>query len=183
MQLQFLEGSPKTGTSGSLWDLSGGLSLFLHCRGGGHAAEQGFPAAPSEGQGMTAALCCGWLQGCEARSAARGAEGCPSEQGPCTPGGCVPGQGLCHLPGSALSLPGELPMTPWGEAVGGRSHSLQGRVLVSRECSVGQGCSQLQIPTGHSPETFQEAQQGRGYLKGKDPVLSIFYSGMSGWAM
>ena len=54
---------------------------------------------------MTAALCCGQLQGYEARCAARGAEGCPSEQGPCTPEGCVLGHGLCCLPGSALSLP------------------------------------------------------------------------------
>ena len=143
----------------------------------------GLPHCTIRGLRVMAAFSQGLLQGCEAGCAARGAEGCPSEQGPCTPGGCVPGQGLCRLPGSALSLPGELPMTRWGEAVGGRSHPLQGRVLVSRECSVGQGCSRLQIPTGHSPETFQEAQQGRGYLKGKDPVLSIFYSGMSGWAM
>ena len=143
----------------------------------------GLPHCTIRGLRVMAALSQGLLQGCEAGCAARGAEGCPSEQGPCTPGGCVPGQGLCRLPGSALSLPGELPMTPWGEAVGGRSHSLQGRVLVSRGRSVGQGCSQLQIPTGDSQETFQEAQQGRGYLKGKDPVLSIFYSGMSGWAM
>ena len=27
---------------------------------------------------------------------------------PAVPQGCVPGQGLCHLPGSALSLPREL---------------------------------------------------------------------------
>ena len=31
------------------------------------------------------------------------------------------GQGLCRLPGSALSLPGELPRALRGEAAGGRS--------------------------------------------------------------
>ena len=103
---------------------------------------------------MMAALCCGWLQGCEARNAARGAEGCPSEQGPCTPGGCALGQGLCCLPGSALSLPGELPTALWGEAVGGRRDSHQGRVLLlSGGCCLAQGCSQLHI----TPRTLAEA--------------------------
>ena len=48
---------------------------------------------------------------------------------------------------------------------------------------MGEGCSQLQITAGRSLEIFQEAQHGRGYLQGKDPVLPIFYSGLSGWAM
>ena len=44
------------------------------------------------------------------------------------------------LPRSALSLPGEIPMVLWGEAVGGKTG--QGRVLlVVRRCCVGQGCS------------------------------------------
>ena len=55
--------------------------------------------------------------------AAGGAAGCPglwcrAGSLPC-PRGCVPGQGLCRLPGSALSLPGELPRAlrgdVWGE--------------------------------------------------------------------
>ena len=54
---------------------------------------------------MTAAFSQGQLQDCEARCAAMGAQGCSSEQGPFAPGGCVLGQGLCCLPGSALSLP------------------------------------------------------------------------------
>ena len=99
---------------------------------------------------MTAAFCQGWLQGCEGRCAARGAQGRPSELGPCTPGGCVPKPGLCRLPGSALSLPRELPTALRGEAVGGRSDSCQGRVLVLlRGYCVGQGCSKLQITPGH----------------------------------
>ena len=99
---------------------------------------------------MTAAFCQGWLQGCEGRCAARGAQGHPSELGPCTPGACVLGQGLCHLPGSALSLPGELPTALWGEGEGGRSSPCQGRVLLLlRGCSRDQGCSQLQITPQH----------------------------------
>ena len=101
----------------------------------------------------------GWLRGCEATCAARRARGCPSEQGPCTPGGCVLGQGLCRLPGSALSLPGELLTALWGEAVGGRSHPQQGRVLLlPRGCCVAQGRSQLRV----TPRTFW-----RGVLRGR----------------
>ena len=74
---------------------------------------------------MVGAFSQGWPKGCEGGCAGRGAQGCPSEQGPCTPGGCVLGQGLCRLPGSALSLPGELPTALWGEAVGGRGDSQQ----------------------------------------------------------
>ena len=62
------------------------------------------------------------------------------------PQGLCAGQGLCLLPGSTLSLPGVLPNELWGEAVGGRSDSQQGRVfMLSRECCIGQGCSQLHI--------------------------------------
>ena len=74
-----------------------------------------------------AAFSQGWLQGCEGGCAARGAQGCPSKQGPCSPGGCVLGQGPCHLPGSALSLPGELPTEVRGEAVRRRSDPLAGQ--------------------------------------------------------
>ena len=75
------------------------------CRGEGRALEQGFPALLLEGQGgTTPAFSQGRLQGCEARCTPRGAQGCPSEQVSCALGGCVLGQGLSHLPGSALSL-------------------------------------------------------------------------------
>ena len=55
--------------------------------------------------------------------AAGGAAGCPGlwcrAGSLLCPRGCVPGQGLCRLPGSALSLPGELPRAlrgdVWGE--------------------------------------------------------------------
>ena len=95
---------------------------------------------------MVAPFSQGWPKGCEARCAGRGAQGCPSQQGPCTPGGCVLGQGLCRLPGSALSLPGEIPTALWGEAVGGRSYPCQGRVLLLlRGGCMGQDGSQLQV--------------------------------------
>ena len=152
MQVQFLEASPKAATSHSLQDLSGCLSQYPCCREGGRAPEQGFPAAPSEGQGMTAAFCWGRLQGCEGRCAARGAQGRPSELGPCTPGGCVLGQGLCHLPGSPLSLPGELPTALRGEAVGGRSDPRQDRT--------GQGRA------GQGPSAVERVLRGSGLLPG-----------------
>ena len=108
---------------------------------------------------MTAAFFQGQLQGCEGGCAGRGAQGCPSEQGPCTSGGCVLGQGLCCLPGSALSMPWELPTVLWGEGMGGRSSPCQGRVLLLlRGFCMGQGCSQLQI----TPQRWQ-----RQYFKRK----------------
>ena len=123
---------------------------------------------------MVAAFSQGWPKGCEGGCAARGAQGRPSELGPCTPGACVLGQGLCHLPGSALSLPGELPTALRGEAVGGRNdhrqdnaghgragqgRAGQGRVrLLLGGCCVGQVCSQLHITTRKLP---------RGCFKGK----------------
>ena len=102
------------------------------------------------------------LQRSEAGCAARGAQGCPSERGPCTPGGCVPGQGLCRLPGSAPSLPRELPTALQGEGVHGRSDPQHGRAgmskagqgkvfLLSGECCLCQGFSPLQL----SLMTFQ----------------------------
>ena len=42
--------------------MSEGLSQFLQCREKGRALEHSFPAAPSEGQGMSAAFTWGWLQ-------------------------------------------------------------------------------------------------------------------------
>ena len=102
------------------------------------------------------------LQRSEAGRAARGAQGCPSERGPCTPGGCVPGQGLCRLPGSAPSLLKEFPTALQGEGVGGRSDPQHGRTgmsragqgkvfLLSGECCLCQGFSPLQL----SLMTFQ----------------------------
>ena len=90
----------------------------------------------------------------------------PTAQGLCA------GAGLCRWPGSALSLPRDLPMMLWGEAVGGRRDPRQGRVLLLwRGCCLGQGCSQLQItPRTLAEATYQEAYEGRGYLEGK--VLS-----------
>ena len=129
---------------------------------------------------MTAAFFQGWLQGCEGGCAARGAQGCPSQQGPCTPGGCVLGQGLCRLPGSALSLPGELPTVLWGEGVGGRSSPCQGRVLLLlRGCCMGQGCSQLQITPGHwQRQHFKRKVKAGATLKMKTfagSVISPFF--------
>ena len=47
--------------------------------------------------------------------AARGAQGCPAEQGPAAQG-AVLGQGLCCLPGTALSEPWEQ-LTALGDKV------------------------------------------------------------------
>ena len=117
---------------------------------------------------MVAAFSQGWPKGCEGGCAGRGAQGCPSEQGPCTPGGCVLGQGLCRLPGSALSLPGEIPTALWGEGVGGRSYPCQGRVLLLlRGCCMSQGCSQLQLTPAHFQGNFPRWSS----LKGK---VSVF---------
>ena len=69
-----------------------------------------------------------------AGGAAGGAAGCPGLR--CRAGsllcprGCVPGQGLCRLPGSALSLPGELPRAlrgdGWGEGAPRQGRAGQG---------------------------------------------------------
>lgn len=135
------------------------------------------PCYTVRGKGHDSCLLLGMAGGCEVRCAARGAQGCPSEQGSCTPGSCDQGQGPCHQPGSALSLPRELPMVLWGEAVGGRRDPRWGRVLLlSRGCCADKDFSQLHIiPRTLAEEAFQE-DQGRGYLKGKEPTLSVFYS-------
>ena len=69
--------------------------------------------------------------------------------------------------------------------MGGRSDPQQGKAcLLWRGCCVGQGCSQLHITLRTSlEETFQEESQGRGYLKGKVSVLSVFSYWCSGWAV
>ena len=131
-------------------------------------SKAGLPCCTVRGRGHDGCISQGWPKGCEAGCAGRGAQGCPSEQGPFTPGGCVLGQGLCRLPGSALSLPGELPTGLWGEGVGGRSDLQQGRVLLLlRECCMGRGCSQLQL----TPVHFQGNFPRQNSLKGK---VSVF---------
>ena len=83
-----------------------GISLW--CREGGRAPEQGFPPAASEGQGMTAAFFLEWLQRCEGGCADKGAQGCPSEQGPCTPGYARAGSAPEHC-GENLWVEGTAP--------------------------------------------------------------------------
>ena len=78
--------------------------------------------------------------------AAGGAAGCPGlwcrAGSLLCPRGCVPGQGLCRLPGSALSLPGELPRALRGD-VWGEGAPRQGRGLLLPQLLPGAGGSQL----------------------------------------
>ena len=123
---------------------------------------------------MMAAFFQGQLQRCEGGCAARGAQGCPSEQGPCTPGSCVLGQGLCRLPGSALSLPGELPTALWGEAMGRRYGwkeqplSGQGPSTVERALHGSGLLTAPDHPTTLAEAAFQEEGQAKGYLEDED---------------
>ena len=115
----------------------------------------------SEAQDMMAAFFQEGLQGCDAGCAARAIQSCSSDQGPCSPGCYVLGQGFSRLPGSALSLPGELPTALWGEAVGGRSDPRQGRVLLLH------GSGLLTAPDhaqSISEGSFHEYGHGRGFL-------------------
>ena len=92
-----------------------------------------------------------------------GTQDCRAEQGPCCallcPRGCVPGQGLCRLPGSALSLPGELPRALRGD-VWGEGDPRQGRGLQLPQLLPGAGGSQLHCTL----ECFQ-GQFARGETK------------------
>ena len=63
------------------------------------------------------------------------------------PRGCVPGQGLCHLPGSALSLPGELPRALQGD-VWGEGAPRQGRGLLLPQLLPGAGDLQFTVLQG-----------------------------------
>jgi len=63
----------------------------------------------------------------------------------------VPGQGLCRLPGSALSLPGELPRVLWRD-VKGEGAPWQGMGLLLPQLLPGAGGSKLHC----TPECFQE---------------------------
>ena len=86
---------------------------------------------------------------------------------PAPPGGCVLGQGLCRLPGSALSLPGELPTVLWGEAVGGRGDSQQ----EAKKVLNGSGLlTAPDHPTTLAESPFEEGHQGSIFLKGKQFV-------------
>ena len=89
--------------------------------------------------------------------AAGGAAGCPGlwcrAGSLLCPRGCVPGQGLCRLPGSALSLPGELPRALRGD-VWWEGAPRQGRGLLLPQLLPGAGGSQLRCTSecfqGHS---------------------------------
>jgi len=65
---------------------------------------------------------------------------------PAEPQGLCAGQGLCRLPGSALSLPGELPRALRGD-VWGEGAPRQGRGLLLPQLLPGAGGSQLHCTT------------------------------------
>ena len=103
------------------------------------------------------------------------------------PRGCVPGQGLCRLPGSALSVPGELPRAlrgdVWGEGAPGRAgqgragqgRAGQGRGFLLTELLPGAGGSQLRCTKGHS----------QGFCKGgnKAGIFHFLFVGKGeGWS-
>ena len=90
--------------------------------------------------------------------AAGGAAGCPGlwcrAGSLLCPRGCVPGQGLCRLPGSALSLPGELPRALRGD-VWGEGAPRQGRAgaFCCHSCCLGQGDHSYTAPQSVSKST------------------------------
>ena len=59
---------------------------------------------------MTAAFSWGPLQGFVGICAGRGAQGCPSQQGPCAPGCCVLGKDSAACQGQHSACPGS---SPW----------------------------------------------------------------------
>ncbi len=130
--------------------------MFLYC-GERPAPAEGFHAAASEHS----------FEGCMSKDSCRlchlGAAGCPElwcrAGSLLCPRGCVPGQGLCRLPGSALSLPGELPRALRGD-VWGEGAPWQGRGLLLPQLLPGAGGSQLRC----TPECFQ-GQFARGETK------------------
>ena len=69
------------------------------------------------------------ISDCLSCRAARGAQGCPAEQGPAAQG-AVLGQGLCCLPGTALSQPWEL-LTALGDEVRVEGESWKGLEVFS----------------------------------------------------
>ena len=154
MKLQFLETSPKAGTSHSLWELSGGLSQLVWCEGGGHAPKQGF--IPQNHRAL-------WLPA--PRNDQRGVKVCVQAGLPRAvlqsrvpaPHCLCAGAELVFFPGSALSLRRELLMALWGETMAGNIDPRQGKVLLLlRGCCVGQCCSQLPITPDISKGTFKD---------------------------
>ena len=111
------------------------------------------------------AACARKAAGC----AARGAAGCPGlwcrAGSLLCPRGCVPGQGLCRLPGSALSLPGELPRALRGD-VWGEGAPRQGRAgaFYCHSCCLGQGDHSCTASQSVSKSLLQEERQGRDFL-------------------
>ena len=101
--------------------------------------------------------------------AAGGAAGCPGlwcrAGSLLCPRGCVPGQGLCRLPGSALSLPGELPRALRGD-VWGEGAPRQGRAgaFCCHSCCLGQGDHSCTASQSVSKSSLQEERQGRDFL-------------------
>ena len=79
-------------------------------------SKAGLPCCTIRGTGHEAACSQGWLQGCEGGCAARGAQGCPSEQGPCALSVC---QGWTLLPARVSTQPAwDHLMVLGGETVG-----------------------------------------------------------------
>ena len=108
------------------------------CAAGSACRERGLPSLRAGCR-----LCSrGCRQGCPGLWCRAGSLLCPR--------GCVPGQGLCCLPGSALSLARELPRG-CGEKlrVEGAPPAWQGRVLLlPRACCQGQAAHSLTPPRG-----------------------------------
>ena len=103
-----------------------------------------------------------------AHCAGGGAAGCPGlwcrAGSLLCPRGCVPGQGLCRLPGSALSLPGELPRALRGD-VWGEGAPRQGRAgaFCCNSCCLGQGDHSYTAPQNVFKGTLQEESQGMDF--------------------
>ena len=92
------------------------------------------------------------------------------------------GRNSAYLPGSALSLTGELSTVLWGKAVGGRSDPQQGRVfLLSRGCSVGRGCSDFYITLRTFAEGhFKDGCQDKG-LPERVEICALNFLLLVGW--
>ena len=138
----------------------------------------------------------GGLQGSECGCAPMGAQGCPSEQGPCTPGGCVPGQGT--LPPARVSTqPARRhPHGAAGRSCGWKEQPLAGQGPSAAErvlrgsgllTAISEGTFQFEVPgkgrclsfeVSHlgwlggqwdiSKGTFQMEDQRRRYCRGQD---------------
>ena len=121
---------------------------------------------------MTAAFSQGRLQGYEAGCAARGALGCPSEQGPCTPGGCVLGRDSAACQGQHSACPGSFPQR-CGEKlwVEGETPIRAGSFCCQEGAAWLRAAHSCTSPPGHwQRQLFKKHIKARGYLEGK--VLS-----------